>query len=201
MSRVFRRKITSFLQVYFGIQEARFPMTQCAVAARVVCFVVFCAMFAMSVHGQPRFKNWDTLKNQRHGFSIGYPNDVFEQKLPPTTDEGGIFFSKDGKAKLLVGAFANEGGNSLTDYREFLLTEHYAGAIIDYAPLRKRWFVLSGIRNDEMFYERVSFTCGGKLINSWAMLYPVAERKMYDRVVEAVARKYTPGEGQSGTCD
>ena len=27
-----------------------------------------------------------------------------------------------------------------------------------------------------MFYERVTFTCGGRLINSWAMLYPTEER-------------------------
>jgi len=52
-----------------------------------------------------------------------------------------------------------------------------------------------------MFYQRVSFTCGGRLINSWAMLYPAAERKMYDRVVEAVARSFMPGAGKTGTCD
>ncbi len=61
--------------------------------------------------------------------------------------------------------------------------------------------MLSGERNDETFYERVSFTCGGKLINSWAMLYPTSERKTYDRVVEAVARTYTPGAGRTGFCD
>jgi hypothetical protein len=39
------------------------------------------------------------------------------------------------------------------------------------------------------------------LINSWAMLYPVAERKRYDRVVEAVARTYVPGAGRGGRCE
>jgi hypothetical protein len=149
----------------------------------------------------PRLDVWATVKNDRHGFAIAYPVDVFEQKSAPTTDEGRVFVSKDGKAKLLVGAFENADSNSLEAYRQFLIDEQYAGAAIDYAPVKQRWFVLSGTRNGEMFYQRVSFTCGGKLINSWAMLYPEAERKVYDRVVEAVAKTYMPGAGRTGSCD
>ena len=149
----------------------------------------------------PELKDWASVKNARHGYAIAYPADVFEQRTAPNSDEGRVLFSKDGKAKLLFGAFDNAQNNSLEEYRQFLLSEHYADAKIDYAPVRKRWFVLSGTQNDQMFYQRVSFTCGGRLINSWAMLYPVAERKMYDRVVEDVARSFTPGAGNSGTCD
>ena len=58
------------------------------------------------------------------------------------------------------------------------------------------WFVLSGTRDGTMFYERVTFTCGGRRINSWAMLYPVAERRLYDRIVEQVARSYPHRRGQ-----
>ena len=54
---------------------------------------------------------------------------------------------------------------------------------------------------DQEFYERVSFTCGGELINSWAMIYPRAEAAFYDRVVEAIAQTYSPGAGRSGNCD
>ena len=148
-----------------------------------------------------RLDDWATLKNDHHGFAIAYPVDVFEQKSAPTTDEGRVLLSKDGKAKLLVGAFENADSQSLEDYRQFLMTEQYAGADIDYAPVKQRWFVLSGTRNGEIFYQRVSFTCGGKLINSWAMLYPEAERKIYDPVLTAIARTYSPGAGHTGACD
>jgi hypothetical protein len=149
-------------------------------------------------------KDWATLQNQRHGFLIAYPVEVFQQKTNPTTDEGRVLYSPDGKAQLLVGAFANDGQMSLRAYREFLLQESYAGAKLDYAPVRDRWFVLSGTLGDREFYERVSFTCGGRLINSWAMVYPIspeAENRFYDRVVEAIARTYSPGGGRSGNCD
>jgi hypothetical protein len=146
-------------------------------------------------------RDWVTLHNERHGFLIAYPVEVFEQASDPSTDEGRVLHSRDGKAQLLVGAFANDEATTLEDYRAFLMQENYAGAQIDYAPKRGKWFVLSGTIGDREFYERVSFTCGGKLINSWAMIYPRAERRFYNRVVEAVARTYSPGAGRTGQCD
>jgi hypothetical protein len=172
-----------------------------AVWVLLAATIMFAPLIAGPVVARQRLDSWATVINERHGFAIAYPVDVFEQKEAPRTDEGGVFISKDGKAKLLVGAFENSDHQSLEDYRQFLMLAQYAGAKIDYAPIKDRWFVLSGEKNDETFYERVSFTCGGKLINSWAMLYPTSERKTYDRVVEAVARTYTPGAGRTGFCD
>lgn len=140
-----------------------------------------------------RRASWTMLHNERHGFSIAYPQDVFVPRRSANTEEGLALVSRDGKAQLLVGAFANEDATTLADYRRFVLQESYAGADIEYAPVRGKWFVLSGTIGDREFYERVSFSCGGRLINSWAMVYPVAERGFYNRVVEAVARSYAPG--------
>lgn len=155
----------------------------------------------LSASAGVRFDEWTTIKNERRGFAIAYPAGVFEQNTQPKSDDGRVFTSKDGRAKLLVGAFENEQNTSLDEYRQFLLDEQYAGATLDYAPVRKKWFVLSGTRNGQIFYQRVSFTCGGQLINSWAMLYPEDERETYDRVLEAIARTFTPGAGRTGACD
>jgi hypothetical protein len=146
-------------------------------------------------------RDWATLRNERHGFLIAYPSEVFQQVREPRTDEGRILSSRDGKAQLLVGAFLNDDATTLQDYRDYLMQESYAGADIDYAPVRGKWFVISGTMGDQEFYERVSFTCGGQLINSWAMIYPKSERRFYNRVVEAVARTYSPGAGRTGQCD
>jgi len=148
-----------------------------------------------------RFSGWTTVRNERHGFLIGYPAEVFRPRHQPITDEGRVFYSYDGRARLMVGAFTNEDGVSLRAYRRFLLEENYAGADIDYAPIRKRWFVISGTLGDEIFYQRVNFTCGGHLINSWAMIYPKTENRFYDRVLEAIAPTYSPGSGRSGKCE
>jgi hypothetical protein len=169
-----------------------------AVSAAFFATIILIAGFASAADWRG---DWATLRNERHGFLIAYPMEVFEQQAEPQTDEGRVLVSHDGKAQLLVGAFANEDATTLEAYRDYLMQENYAGARIEYAPIRGKWFVLSGTMGDREFYERVSFTCGGKLINSWAMVYPIAERRLYNRIVEAVARSYTPGAGRSGDCD
>ena len=42
---------------------------------------------------------------------------------------------------------------------------------------------------------------GGRIINSWAMIYPAGERRIYDSVVERVAKSYAPGAGARGDCE
>lgn len=133
-----------------------------------------------------------SYRNEKHGFTLAYPTDRF-LALPPAGDSARQFVSRDGNARLLAGALPNSENRSLREYREFLLNASYPGAKIDYAPVRENWFVLSGTRGGTMFYERVTFTCGGAKINSWAMLYPAAERNVYDPVVEQVHRSYRVG--------
>ena len=137
-------------------------------------------------------------RNERHGFSLSYPAGTFAPQPLPADAEGRVFVSRDGQARLLAGALANSEGGNFRDYRALVLQQSYPGAAIDYAPVGGTWFVLSGIRDGMMFYERVTFTCGGRLINSWAMLYPAAEHRLYDRIVEQVARSYRAGEANCG---
>jgi hypothetical protein len=137
-------------------------------------------------------------RNERHGFSLTFPADTFASQPPVGNDEGRVFVSRDGNARLLAGALTNADRVNLRDYRMLVLQQSYRGANIDYAPVGATWFVLSGTRDGLIFYERVTFTCGGRLINSWAMLYPAAERRLYDRIVEQVARSYRAGEAGCG---
>jgi hypothetical protein len=133
-----------------------------------------------------------TYFNQLYGFTLNYPTAHFKPK-EPLSDKGRVWVSHDGNAQLLAGALPNPDGMTLEDYRKFVIEQSYPGASIDYAPVRDSWFVLSGTRDGTIFYERVTFTCGGRLINSWAMLYPATERNIYDRIVERVAKTYRAG--------
>lgn len=138
-----------------------------------------------------------TYLNKRYGFTLTYPTTRFKPQ-EPLSEDGRVWVSHDGNAKLLAGALPNAEGMKLEDYREFIKKQSYPDANIDYAPVRDTWFVLSGTRDGTIFYERVTFTCGGRLINSWAMLYPAEERKVYDRIVERVAKSYRAGARNCG---
>lgn len=142
---------------------------------------------------------WRAYSHPRLGYRIAYPGDTFLPVDSPA-EEGFVLNSRDGKARLAIAAFENETGMPLEDYRNLVINRSYAGAIFDYAPVRRSWFVLSGERDGQMFYERVAFTCGGRRITSWAMVYPVAERGFYDRLVEAVAPTFRPSDGARSGC-
>ncbi|NJO23709.1 MAG: hypothetical protein HC868_13270 [Sphingomonadales bacterium] len=139
-------------------------------------------------------------RNERFGFELAYPSAIFEPGEAPEGGQGMVFISRDGAAQLLVSAGQNTTGETLGSYRRFVLSKTYADARIEYAPVRDSWFVLSGTNGDTMFYERITFRCGGKVIYGWQMTYPVAERRTYDPIVEAVHRSYRPGNGEGGRC-
>lgn len=142
----------------------------------------------------------EVYRNERFGFQLSYPSAVFEPGEEPEGGQGMVFQSRDGAAQLLVSAGRNATGETLGSYRRFVLSKTYANARIAYAPVRSSWFVLSGTNGDTMFYERITFRCGGKMIYGWQMTYPVAKRETYDPIVEAVHRSYRPGNGEGGTC-
>lgn len=161
---------------------------------------VTAASAEISAAGAPRFNDWAKLSSDRYGYEISYPVSVFAGNNGRSRQEGSMLVSRDGTARLAVATFENVDGATLQEYRRLLLDGNYRGADIDYAPLRSEWFVLSGKSGDMEFYERVTFTCGGKLINSWALLYPASESGFYSEVVEAIAPTYLPGAGRDGAC-
>jgi hypothetical protein len=152
--------------------------------------------------GQATGDEWEVYENDRFGFRLSYPAGLLRpvKTVEAQSVAGRVFQSENGEATLIAGASPNVGGDTLEDYRRFLLAENYTGADIDYAPIRGRWFVLSGTLDDKIFYERVTFACGGKLIYGWRLTYPVAERRVYDRIVEGIHRRYRAGRGEDGRC-
>jgi hypothetical protein len=150
--------------------------------------------FAQSKRG-PEYK---TYVNAKHGFSLTYSTDEFTP-LPMATPDGFQAVSKDGKARLLVGTIANFDGKSLEQYRTFLIGASYPGAKIHYAPVRDTWFVLTGTKVDgTSFYQRVNFVCGGRGINSWAVIFPYDEENIYSTLIEQIHKDYRIGQPNCG---
>ena len=175
------------------------PLKFSLMRSATICAVL--ALMPQNVLAQSsRLSDWATIQNKRFGFQIAYPANIFFPAPTPSGNDGRVLKSADGQAKLLVATFENTENQTIDAYRKFLLSDIYANTTIDYSPQKQRWFVLSGTRGDETFYERVTFSCGGKLINSWAMLYPTSQKSLYDRVVEAVSKTYTAGSGADGSC-
>lgn len=167
-----------------------------AIALGALALVVF-AIPAMAATAM-RDADWQTYRSEGFQLRFDYPAGLFPNVSDDVADGGAtgsrrtgrIFSTADGRAQLQVGAFDNVDRLTASELRARALKTSYDGAAIDYDRLAPTWFVLSGRRGEEMFYERITLSCGGKRIDVWTMNYPTAERAMFDRVVEDMARRY-----------
>ncbi len=169
----------------------------------VAAIALISAAIATASNAAPvgRDLGWTTYRSDGFDLTFDYPARVFTvvEEDPTTALEprivnrsGRTFSTEDGRATLQVGAFQNVDRLDAAGLRSRALKTSYAEAKVDYDRSTSTWFVLSGRRADDMFYERVTVTCGGRRIDVWQMSYPVAERAFFDRVVEDMARKYRP---------
>jgi hypothetical protein len=137
--------------------------------------------------------HWDEYRNERFGITAEYPSRVFRFERASSAGDGELFVSKDGRARLLIGALENREHFSPESYQRFIASQSYPGLKVDYSPVRGTWTVLSGTMGETMVYEKAMFSCGGGLISSFAMTYPVEQRSLYDRIVERIEHTFRPG--------
>jgi hypothetical protein len=143
-------------------------------------------------------QGWTEYRNERFGFNLRYPGDLFELEKASEAGDGQVFVAQGGEARLLVGALPNDKGQSPAAYQDYIARESYAGYRIDYRRLAGSWFVLSGEGNGKTFYEKVIFSCAGRLINSFAMIYPTDQRRVFDPIVEGIEASFRPARECDG---
>ena len=144
---------------------------------------------------------WVPYINERFGFSFRYPADVFKPERTTERGDGELFVGAGGEARLLVGAFENSDGHTIASYMSFIRRDSYSKYPVSYAPRGQTWFVLSGETSQNVFYEKVMFSCGGRIINSFALTYPVAAKRVFDPVVEGIENSFRPGQSCSSRAD
>jgi hypothetical protein len=139
-------------------------------------------------------EDWTEYRNDRFGLNVLYPADVFTPDRAAEAGDGQLFRSEVGGGRLLVGALINDSGFSPASYQSYIARKSYGQYKIDYRPVGQNWFALSGEGNGRIFYEKVIFSCGGRLINSFALLYSTDNRVEFDRIVERMEKSFRPGQ-------
>lgn len=143
---------------------------------------------------------WSTYHNDRFGFALDYPADLFMADDRALGDFWRLFVSRDGQARLLVTAGFNARRLTPASYRQSMMNGFYRGAGLEYAPLRKTWFVLAGSSGADMFYERVTFACDGRVIHRWRLTYPAGARDYYRQIIERMHQGYKHIRGTGSHC-
>ena len=169
------------------------------IASTLVLVCLFAPFWPAEARDPTSVRDWAEYRNERFGFSLRYPAHIFGVERTAEAGDGQVFVAHDSDARLLVGALPNDSRYTPAAYQEFIARESYSAYEIGYRRLRGTWFVLSGEGKGKTFYEKVMFSCGGRLINSFAMIYPTEQRHIFDPVVERIEDTFRPGRecGQS----
>jgi curved DNA-binding protein CbpA len=145
--------------------------------------------------------NWMTYRDVRFDFALRYPAGIFAFDAAQSGANVQTFVSRDGSAVLRIVAAENTSGITLGGFRSALVKERYAGASFNKAPRRRHWFALSGTRGDEVFLERITFSCDGKSMHGWQMKYPSSRRATYDEIAKLVLQNHPHGNGPGADCE
>jgi hypothetical protein len=156
-------------------------------------FVGFAALAAALFAPAAGADTWLTYQNDRYGTTIDYP-DIFKMQRPPDADDGRTFKSADG-ADFTVSALYNTLDFTVATYQDFIVKDLAAGSVITYQAHGNDWFVISGTRGANIFYERHLLTHGEQMTEDLVISYPAALKAVYDPIVARMAKSFRPGTG------
>ena len=165
-------------------------------AMRAKILPAIAALLALAITGLPvgaAVSRWALQTDPDLGFSYSYPVEAFSPIEGDGKPHFHYFASPSAEAKFLVGGWNNAKGQSPERFKQWLIENVGGYDETTYRPRGRSWFVLSGYRGDSIYYEKVMFSCGGSLVNVFAITYPVEQRDMYDPIVERMEDTFKPG--------
>jgi hypothetical protein len=154
----------------------------------VIILLYLAAMSSVSATTPP----WAHERDPGLGFDFSYPLNLFQRTEGDGKPSFHYFVSRDAEAKLMVGAWNNEAGQTPSEFKQWLLANTGGYDEMTYVPRGRTWFVISGYRGDDIYYEKVMFSCAGSVVNIFAITYPQGLRRQYDPVVEKVEDSFRP---------
>ncbi|MCA0046158.1 hypothetical protein LB577_04185 [Mesorhizobium sp. B283B1A] len=127
-----------------------------------------------------------TYVNERFGTVCTFPDEIFNDHQPePENGDGQVWLSADG-ASLTCSGIASIDDETPKGFVAEEKVSKEPGYKITYSKTGKDWAVLSGVKNDKIFYERRLFGKDGVIRTVW-IDYPPAVRSKYDPLVGAIA--------------
>ncbi|NJL08205.1 MAG: hypothetical protein HC900_08010 [Methylacidiphilales bacterium] len=163
--------------------------------------LALCGALALLLGGpaaaQQPAEQWITYKNPRFGTTADVPRHLLPRQLPdPVNGDGRRWSSTDGRATLAV--FGSFNALELTPerYVEDIHADLLAHA--DYRRTTATWFVISGTKDDVVFYNRCNFTPDLHVQHCIALSYPASDARAWDAAVTRISKSLRIGRGLDG---
>ncbi|MCO6406788.1 hypothetical protein [Hoeflea alexandrii] len=144
-------------------------------------------LMSLVTAGSAAAMDWRNYQNARFGTSADVPA-AFAPAPPPENGDGQRFDGPNGTITV-YGAFDFTG--SFSGYRSFLKdTLESEGWKLTYTPSGENWFVLSGVNQGLILYQRVERPagCNGDILHHIEFRYPARDGMEWEPIVERGAK-------------
>lgn len=145
--------------------------------------LLFASREALAQAGYRRYHN------ARFGYSISYPVKILIPQGEAANGDGQKFLSKDGRTEMLVYGSHNVLDQSLPQVyqKEISGTEH-PNRLVTYHVLRADWFVVSGIEDDRIFYQKTLLRRG--VFKTFRIEYDKRQKGTFDSITATIGRSF-----------
>ena len=147
----------------------------------LLIIAVLVLLVSTVAHAQaPTYK---TYANARFAYSISYPFNLVPQGESENGD-GQKFRSSDGRAELIVYA----SNNALDQTLKGLYDETRAPGKVMYEVLKPGWFVVSGVDNGKVFYQKTILR--QNVFKTFRIEYDESVKQHWDPITAKIARSF-----------
>lgn len=147
---------------------------------------------SQTVYTQTKLNSYETYHNEHQNFYISYPKNIFVLKEPQSTYHYGgeqSFVSKDGRASMFISSFykadfSDSGWNGVPLKQLYTEALQQKGRKISYKASGNNWYVVSGMEDGKVFYEKIILASDRKI--NFSIRYPKSQEKIYNTITEKV---------------
>src|ERR1035437_3222818 len=125
--------------------------------------------------------------NERYGFQMSYPAFLISAHIPANGDGMRMY---DKKGFVLVASGINN--ESEITFQSELNSQWESIGKVTYRIRRNNWFAISGVKENKIIYIKSYIGTGS--INHLYIEYPKDQKERYDKIVEAIAKSFVPGD-------
>jgi hypothetical protein len=130
---------------------------------------------------------WGQYRDRASGIAVDFPSHVFSLKSAVEGQQGTVFSTPDGRARIRVFGVVNEANDTPRLYLNRIARTDRAN--FTYVRTSPRFFVASGTREGTIFYRRCNFSSSaGKRVACLQLDYPKGEKRTWDGMVTRISR-------------
>jgi hypothetical protein len=134
--------------------------------------------------------NYRTYRNVRFEYSISYPADLLVPQGESENGDGQKFLSRDGRAELLVYGSHNSLNQMLKQVfaEETSSSQEQPNRIVTYQVLKRDWFVVSGIEDGRIFYQKTLLRNG--TFKTFRIEYDESQKHIFNPITKRIAASF-----------